>query len=112
VRLIVTATATDTPPLGELSLDVRGHTKATESPAARTTDVFFGDGFQPTPIVARKSLIGEEPRQGPLIVESIDTTVVVPPGWVVESDAVGILELRRTGQQASSEAAAGAAAAN
>jgi N-methylhydantoinase A len=110
VRLIVTATATDTPPLPELSLDVRGHTAAAEPPGARTTDVFFGDGFQPTPIVARDSLIGGEPQDGPLIVESIDTTVVVPPGWVVESDAVGILELRRTGQRATSTAAAGVAA--
>jgi hypothetical protein len=46
-----------------------------------------------------------------MIVESMDTTVVVPPGWVVESDAVGILELRRTGGDESSSAAAHAVAA-
>jgi N-methylhydantoinase A/oxoprolinase/acetone carboxylase beta subunit len=62
-------------------------------------------------VVARSELIGAEPQAGPMIVESMDTTVVVPPGWVVESDAVGILELRRTGGAESSDAAAGAVAA-
>jgi hypothetical protein len=30
-----------------------------------------------------------------LIVESMDTTVVVPPPWTVGGDDVGVLELRR-----------------
>ena len=62
-------------------------------------------------MVARTELIGAEARQGPMIVESMDTTVVVPPGWTVESDAVGVLELRRTSTSETSEAAAGAAVA-
>jgi N-methylhydantoinase A len=111
VRLMVTATAADTGALPALSLDVHGRTAAADAPEARTADVHFDGGFQPTPVIARTELIGAESRQGPLIVESLDTTVVVPPGWTVESDEVGILELRRSGGSESSEAAAGAVAA-
>jgi hypothetical protein len=41
----------------------------------------------------------------------MDTTVVVPPGWTVESDATGILELRRDGAGERSGTSAGAAVA-
>jgi hypothetical protein len=41
----------------------------------------------------------------------MDTTVVVPPGWMVESDATGILELRREGAAEPAQAAAGATVA-
>jgi N-methylhydantoinase A/oxoprolinase/acetone carboxylase beta subunit len=58
-------------------------------------------------VIARTELVGTGAHEGPLIVESMDTTVVVPPGWVVEGDAVGILELRRMGAGTSPEAAAG-----
>jgi N-methylhydantoinase A/oxoprolinase/acetone carboxylase beta subunit len=62
-------------------------------------------------VVARTELIGAAVRQGPLIVESMDTTVVVPPGWAVESDPVGILELRRTSAPASPHTTTGAVGA-
>jgi len=52
-----------------------------------------------------------ETRPGPLIVESLDTTVVVPPGWDVEGDEMGILELRRVDGGNQVEATAGAVAA-
>jgi N-methylhydantoinase A len=56
--------------------------------------VCFERGQPPvdTPIVARGAM-GEAPRQGPLIVESYDTTVVVPPGTAVRADTVGNLIL-------------------
>jgi N-methylhydantoinase A len=111
VRLLVTATAADTAPLPALSLDVRGDAPAGERPAARTAEVHFGDAFQTTPVVARTELIGAAVRQGPLIVESMDTTVVVPPGWAVESDPVGILELRRTAAPAPPQTTTGAVGA-
>jgi N-methylhydantoinase A len=112
VRLLVTATAPDSAALPALSLDVRGHGAAARAQEERTADVHFPDGgFQPAPVVSRASLIGAGERPGPLIVESMDTTVVVPPGWAVESDPVGILELRRAGgAQATTEAATTAAA--
>jgi N-methylhydantoinase A len=111
VRLMVTATAADTRGLPALSLDVHGRTATAETPGARTADVHFEGGFRKTPVIGRSALIGAESQVGPMIVESMDTTVVVPPGWVVESDAVGILELRRTGGAESSDAATGGVAA-
>jgi N-methylhydantoinase A len=95
VRLTVTATAAAGPEMPPLSLDVRGQTATSEPPGARTADVYFGDEYHGTPVVSRSEFVGGGQRPGPLIVESMDTTVVVPPGWTVESDATGILELRR-----------------
>ena len=98
VRLLVTATADGAGALPSLSLDVRGRTAAPQDAGERTADVHFADGgFRPTPVVARSALAGTGERAGPLIVESMDTTVVVPPGWTISSDAVGILDLRRSG---------------
>jgi N-methylhydantoinase A len=105
VRLIVTATATDTAELPPLRLDARGHAGATDAPGERTAEVHFGDGFTATTVIPRSALAGGESRPGPLIVESMDTTVVVPPGWTVSSDPVGILELWRDGTGPRHEAA-------
>jgi N-methylhydantoinase A len=59
-------------------------------------EVFFpGSGFVPTEIVRRRRLASGETRSGPLIVESMDSTVVVPPGWGLSVDATGILDLTR-----------------
>jgi N-methylhydantoinase A len=59
-------------------------------------DVFFpGSGFVPTDIVRRDRLSPAETRSGPLIVESMDSTVVVPPGWTLTAAPSGILDLTR-----------------
>ena len=59
-------------------------------------DVFFPEsGFVPTDIVRRERLAPGETRQGPLIVESMDSTVVVPPGWTLTAAPTGILDLTR-----------------
>lgn len=59
-------------------------------------DVFFpGSGFVPTDIVRRERLAPGETRDGPLIVESMDSTVVVPPGWTLTATPSGILDLTR-----------------
>lgn len=49
---------------------------------------YFGpkSGPQETPIVGRSDLIGTE-MTGPVIVEEYDSTIVVPPGWIVSVDA-------------------------
>jgi N-methylhydantoinase A len=107
----VTATAADGHEIPPLSLDVRGQTVTSEPPGARTADVYFGEEFHSTPVVSRAEFVGGGRRSGPLIVESMDTTVVVPPEWTVESDATGILELRREGADQSFGASAGAAVA-
>ncbi|HEX5195034.1 MAG TPA: hydantoinase/oxoprolinase family protein [Solirubrobacteraceae bacterium] len=91
IRLIVTATASGGERLPPLSAAALG---AGEPRAERTAQAYFGDGFVDTPVVARADLVGSSSRPGPLIVESMDTTVVVPPHWTVRGDAVGVLELR------------------
>ncbi len=93
IRLMVIATARDggLPPL---SADVLG-AATSESQPQRTVRAHFGDDFAETQVVARADLVGSDSRPGPLIVESMDTTVVVPPSWSVRGDTVGVLELSR-----------------
>ena len=45
-----------------------------------------------TPIVARGSMTGRV-IEGPLIIESYDTTIVVPPGARASADAIGNLTI-------------------
>jgi N-methylhydantoinase A/oxoprolinase/acetone carboxylase beta subunit len=45
--------------------------------------------------VRRPHLATGERRPGPLIVESMDSTVVVPPGWTLSVASSGILDLTR-----------------
>ena len=60
-----------------------------------TREVYFpATGFLPTP-VARWERLEPGSRPGPLIVESMDSTVVVPPHWSLDIAPDGILELRR-----------------
>ena len=58
--------------------------------------VHFSRGEAPldTPVIERAAL-GEGERQGPMIVESYDSTVVVPPGWSARSDRLGNIRLDR-----------------
>lgn len=57
--------------------------------------VYFPDHeFLPTPIV-RWERVEAGSRQGPLVVESMDSTIVVPPHWTLEADESGVLELRK-----------------
>jgi N-methylhydantoinase A len=49
-----------------------------------------GDGPVDTPVVGREA-VGAAPVPGPLVVESYDSTVVVPPGAAVHADPQGIL---------------------
>jgi N-methylhydantoinase A len=66
------------------------------APAATRTRrlVSFERGAAPldTSIVAREA-IGTEPLLGPAIIESYDSTVVVPPGCAVAADAAGNLAI-------------------
>ena len=101
VRLAVTVAGEDAP------LPALETQRGEQERPARTTEVYFEEGgFQPTPVVPRTEL-GDEERSGPLIVESIDTTVVVPPGWALQRLPGGVIELRRA-TRAGAPAAAGA----
>jgi N-methylhydantoinase A len=60
---------------------------------AAERDVFFpAHGFVATPVVRREDV---RPAEGPLIVESMDSTVVVPPGWRLDVARDGTLELTK-----------------
>jgi N-methylhydantoinase A len=62
----------------------------------RDRDVWFlGTGFVATPVHWRPGLTTGEVIEGPAIVEAVDSTAVVPPGWIVRVDEGGFLRLRR-----------------
>jgi N-methylhydantoinase A len=56
--------------------------------------VYFGGGFQDTPVYDRASLPTAQPVDGPAIIEEFGSTTVVFPGQVVEADPHGILVIR------------------
>lgn len=93
VRLTVTATAADPPSLPTLAVDTAGR-------AGRPGHVrraWFDGNFTDSRVVPRSELVGVSATPGPLIIESMDTTVVVPPRWSVHGDETGVLELTRAG---------------
>jgi N-methylhydantoinase A len=56
-------------------------------PAGRHRPVYFGPeaGLRETAILSRQAL-SRDPRDGPIIVEEYDSTIVVPPGWRASRD--------------------------
>lgn len=84
ISVVVSAPAPSLPPLVAQG-------GAPEPEASRA--VYFPEhGFVPTPVVRRESA---RPVHGPLIVESMDSTVVVPPHWRLDVGDDGVLELTR-----------------
>jgi N-methylhydantoinase A len=59
---------------------------------------YFGPhlGWCQARLVGREALVGHRVR-GPAIVEELDTTIVVPPGWEVTTGALGSVVLDRLG---------------
>jgi len=63
---------------------------------ARTRQVYFpGHGYAATRVVRRESLAPGDGADGPMIVESMDSTVVVPPEWSLRASENGILDVTR-----------------
>jgi N-methylhydantoinase A len=59
-------------------------------------DVFFpATGYVSARIVRRDGLTSGDTVSGPAVVEFMDSTTVVPPGWTLETRAAGILEVTR-----------------
>ena len=94
VRLLVTVLG-DEPKLPPLTQQTRGGGE--QQTTGRTAQVRFppDTSFCATPVVGRGEVAAGVTRNGPLLVESMDTTIVVPPGWTLHSDEAGILELQR-----------------
>ncbi len=63
----------------------------------RRRDVWFAaTGFVPTPVRWRPGLIAGAVIPGPAIIEAVDSTVVIPPGWIARVDGMGFLRLTRS----------------
>ncbi len=62
---------------------------------SNSRQVYFGRdyGLLNTAIRSRRNI--GEPQNGPVIIEEPDTTVVVPPGWSISSDAYTNLTLTK-----------------
>jgi N-methylhydantoinase A len=90
VRLAVIATG-EAPHFGRLP----GVPETGEGEQA-TRDVYFPEGgFVPAAIARRDALAPGAVLPGPAIVEFMDSTVVVPPGWTLQTHDDGILEVTR-----------------
>lgn len=85
VRLLARGIATKTLDFNDLRTRKTGAAAA----QASTRKVYFDrqTGWLDTPIVPRASLSGE--IQGPVVIESSDTTIVIPPRWRATVDSIG-----------------------
>jgi N-methylhydantoinase A len=62
----------------------------------RVREVWFAEtGFAATPVHRRDDLAADQHLAGPAIVEALDSTIVVPLGWIASVDAGGYIRLRR-----------------
>jgi N-methylhydantoinase A len=62
----------------------------------RTREVWFPEtGCRPCPVHWRDGLAAGETLAGPAIIEAVDSTIVVPPGWIASVDGSGYTRLRR-----------------
>jgi N-methylhydantoinase A len=85
VRLLARGVATSTLDFN----DIRSTKSASASEARSTRRVYFDrkTGWIDTPIIPRARL--DKPIEGPVILESSDTTIVIPPRWRVSTDKLG-----------------------
>jgi N-methylhydantoinase A len=71
-------------------------TGSLEAARRDTRPVWFAStGFVGTPVYARSRLPADARFAGPAIVEQMDATTVVPPGWALRVDAANNLLLER-----------------
>jgi N-methylhydantoinase A len=62
----------------------------------RKREVWFaGIGFTPTPVHWRDGLLSGTQVNGPAIIEAMDSTTVVPPGWHARIDELGYVRIQR-----------------
>jgi N-methylhydantoinase A len=83
----------------KLDIAERASVAAGDSVPAGTRSISDGKGNQVMAAIWRRAdLPPDKPIQGPIIVEQLDSTTVVPPGWSIRCDAYGNLELTRDGR--------------
>ncbi|MEO8715280.1 MAG: hydantoinase/oxoprolinase family protein [Acetobacteraceae bacterium] len=60
-------------------------------------DVWFTEtGFAATPVHWREGVASGSAIQGPAIIEAMDSTTVIPPGWTARIDDLGYIRLGRS----------------
>lgn len=63
----------------------------------RSRDVWFAaTGFVSTPVHWRPGLGADAMVTGPAIIEAVDSTTVVPPGWTARVDNMGFIRMSRS----------------
>jgi N-methylhydantoinase A len=88
VRLSVTVTG------AQVELPELNARSAADGRGSRIAEVYFDEGgYQPTAVIPRPE-VGSERTEGPALIESLDTTVIVPPGWTLQTGTGGVIELR------------------
>ncbi len=55
------------------------------------------DEYIPTPVYDRSGFMPGLKAAGPMVIEQMDCTTVIPPGWNVEADGYGNLHIRYSG---------------
>jgi N-methylhydantoinase A len=69
---------------------------ATAPARRRVREVWFSEtGSAPCPVHWRDGLAADETLAGPAIIEAMDSTIVVPPGWIASVDGSAYIRLRR-----------------
>ena len=69
---------------------------STRNAERRTSrSVRFPSGVFDTPVISRAGLQSDEKLTGPIIIEERETTIVILPGWVVETDSFGCIVATR-----------------
>lgn len=83
--------------VGHLPALQLGRLPAVAAPARRRMrEVWFPEaGFVASPVYWRDGSIGGQRLVGPAIIEALDSTIVVPPGWTASADLGGYIRLRR-----------------
>ena len=67
------------------------------SARTRSRDVWFAEtGFSWTPVHWRDGLVSGTKIAGAAIIEAMDSTTVVPPGWQARIDELGYIRIVRT----------------
>jgi len=56
---------------------------------------FAADGFVTTPVHWRLGLLPDARLDGPVIIEALDSTTLVPPGWTARIDEFGYIRMTR-----------------
>jgi len=91
---LVTLRLTAVGRLPELQL---GRLPAPAAPARHgAREVWFAEtGFAATPVHWRDDLAADQRLAGPAIIEALDSTIVVPPGWIASVYGGAYIRLRR-----------------